>query len=327
MTQGPASSTTPASQTGDAALAHDTTQTRTPEMTTTTDLQTHFETSGPISLKIEVHQGDITLTTHEADPADATGTTVRLVPRGRHGEEIAAAFTVQARGDDVVVIAPKARDTAFGFGSRGSVDVHVALPAGSTIDARTGSGDVSAHGRLATVHATTGSGDLTFEDVESARLKSGSGDITARAVSGSVDAKTGSGDITLESATEAVDLVSGSGDIQLRRAQGDVKAKSGSGDLGIGSSSGDLDLMTGTGDVKLGAVHGGTVRAKTGTGDVMIAVAHGVAAYLDLNTVTGEVKIDLDDADGPDGSESQARLTVHSGSGDIRVARAKENLS
>ena len=69
------------------------------------------------------------------------------------------------------------------------------------------------------------------------------------------------------------------------------------------------------------------MRAKTGTGDIAIAIAIGVAAYLDLNTVTGDVKVDLDEADGPEGSEAQASITVHSGSGDIRVARAKGSLS
>lgn len=86
-------------------------------------------------------------------------------------------------------------------------------------------------------------------------------------------------------------------------------------------------MTTGTGDVTLDGVHGGEVRARTGTGDVTIAVAHGVAAYLDLNTVTGDVDIDLEETSGPGDSEAQARLVVHSGSGDIRVKRAQVSLA
>lgn len=286
------------------------------------DFEKSFEASGPITLRVELERGDVTLTASEVST-----TRVRLTSRGGDSDELAESFTVEARGDEVVVLGPRGRENAFGFGRRGSIDVEIELPTGSAVDVKTGSGDVTARGLLARVEAASGSGDLTFEDVDAAELKSGSGDITARAVLGGVKAKTGSGDITLESAGDDVDLIAGSGDIQLRRADGEVRAKSGSGDIGIGASSGDLTLMTGTGDVKLGAVHGGEVRAKTGTGDIAIAVAIGVAAYLDLNTVTGDVKVDLDEADGPEGSESRASLTVHTGSGDIRVARAKGSLS
>lgn len=286
-------------------------------------MERQFETSGPVTLRVEVQRGDVSLIATER-----TATRVRLIPHNGDGADLAERFTVEARGDgEVVVLEHRGGGSGFVLGRRGSIDVEVELPTGSAVDVKAGSGDVTARGRLADVEAVSGSGDLTFEDVDAAELKSGSGDITVRAVLGGVMAKTGSGDITLESAGDDVDLIAGSGDIQLRRADSEVRAKTGSGDIGIVASSGDLTLMTGTGDVKLGAVAGGTVQAKTGTGDVSIAVAIGVAAYLDLNTVTGDVKVDLDEADGPEGSESQASLTVHSGSGDIRVARAKGSLS
>uniref|UniRef100_UPI00336530E5 DUF4097 family beta strand repeat-containing protein n=1 Tax=Intrasporangium sp. TaxID=1925024 RepID=UPI00336530E5 len=110
-------------------------------------------------------------------------------------------------------------------------------------------------------------------------------------------------------------------------ADADVKAKTGSGDVTVSASIADLELVTGTGDVKLGAVHGGAVKARTGTGDVSIAVAAGVAAYLDLNTVTGDVRIDLENSDGPGDSEAQASIAVQSGSGDIHVKRAQVSLT
>ncbi len=168
---------------------------------------------------------------------------------------------------------------------------------------------------------------VTFDDLTSADVKSGSGDLTARAVQGEARAKTGSGDIQLEAVHGSADLVSGSGDVSVRRAEGDVLAKTGSGDVSIGASVGDLEIMTGTGDVTLGAVHGGSIRAKTGTGDVSIGVAAGVAALLDLNTVTGDVKIDLTETDGPGDSEARAHLSVHSGSGDIKIRRAQVTLA
>ena len=292
------------------------------DTTMTTPLETHFETTGPISLKVELQQGDLTLRAHEG-----TSTVVRLVPRGKNGAEAAERFTVEARGDAVVVLAPKDRGSVFSIGRRDAVDVEVDLPEGSTLDVRTGSGDVRGTGRFGDTHATSGSGDVTFDDLGAAELKSGSGDLKARAVSGELRAKTGSGDIEVEAAHGAADLMSGSGDLSLRRAEGPLRAKTGSGDVKIGASATDIEVVTGTGDVQLAAVHGGQVRAKTGTGDVVIGVASGVAAYLDLNTVTGDVKIDLAETDGPGDSEAQTSLAVQSGSGDIKVRRAQVSLA
>ncbi|MEW1952569.1 DUF4097 family beta strand repeat-containing protein [Terrabacter sp. NPDC080008] len=287
-----------------------------------TNLESRFDTTGPVNLKVEVIVGDVTLTA-----GDSTTTTIRLQPHGKNGAELAEKFTVEAHGNDVVVLAPKIRDSFFGLGTKGSVDVEVELPSGSAVDVRTGAGDVTASGLLGDVRTTTGSGDLTFHEVGTAQLKSGSGDITLQSARGEASLKTGSGDVSVGAAGGRLDLVSGSGDISLRRSDAAVKAKTGSGDLFIGASTGDLELVTGTGDVELKAVHGGQVRTKTGTGDVTIAVAAGVAAYLDLNTVTGDVDIDLEQTAGPGDAEAQAMLSVHSGSGDIRVKRAQVSLA
>lgn len=284
--------------------------------------ETTFETTGPINLKVEIGTGDVKLMA-----TDKASTTVRLIPHGRNGAELAERFTVEARGNDVVVIAPKKEEFSFAFGSKGSVDVEVDLPSASTVDVATGSGDIAAMGLLGDVRARSGSGDLVLHEVAAAELKSGSGDITVQVVRGEGAVKTGSGDIIVNQSSGRLDLQTGSGDIAVRRADARLKARTGSGDLVVGASVADLELMTGTGDVKLAGVHGGAVQARTGTGDVTIGVAHGVAAYLDLNTVTGEVDIALDGTDGPGDSEAQASLSVHSGSGDIRVKRAEVSLA
>ncbi len=269
-----------------------------------TDMEKNFETTGPINLKVELLAGDVRITA-----VDAASTSVRLIPNGRRGEELMTGFTIEARGNDVVVLAPKGREGFFGMGAHGSVDVEITLHTDSAVDARTGSGDVTAVGILGDVSSATGSGDITVQELDSGDLKSGSGDLTVRSVRTGLSAKTGSGDIVVDSAHGALDLVSGSGDVT------------------IAASAGDLDVLTGTGDVDLGAVHGGEVRARTGTGDIEIGVAVGVVALLDLNTVTGDVDVDLDETDGPAHAEAQTRLAAHSGSGDVHVKRAQVKMS
>ncbi len=285
-------------------------------------IEKRFETTGPVNLKVEQLVGDVKLTV-----TDEPMTTVRLIPHGKSGEELAERYTVEARGSDVVVLAPK-KEGFLNLGLfKGSVDVEVDLAGGSTVDARTGSGDIEGTGLLGDVRAATGSGDIGFDQLADADLKSGSGDIAVKVVGGEARAKTGSGDLTLGQSSGRLDLASGSGDVLVRRADAEVKAKTGSGDVIVSASIADLDLMTGTGDVKLSAVHGGAIKARTGTGDVTIAVAAGVAAYLDLNTVTGDVVVALDETDGPGDAEAQTSLAVQSGSGDIHVKRAQVSLT
>lgn len=276
-----------------------------------------FETPRPIRLRIETPVGDVSVSA-----GDHPTTTVVLRPRGKDGADLAAKFVVEQRGDEVVVLAPKLRDTMFSV-ARGSVDVEVHLPTDSTLDVRSGSGDIAVTGRVADLDASTGSGDITAAECTAVRMKSGSGDLSVQSAQGDVRAKTGSGDVSVGNAGGRLDLTTGSGDVSLVRSVGQVKAKSGSGELALGSSTGDLELVTGTGDISLAAVQGGSVHARTGTGDVSIGVADGVAALLDLNSITGDVDVDLDSVDGPGDAEAQTRLSAFSGSGDIRVTRAR----
>ena len=283
-----------------------------------------FETPGPVRLRVELPAGDVRLRA-SATPV----TTVRLTPRGRGGEELVERFLVEQRGDEILVQAPKVRDSVVGWGTGGSVDIEVELPERSAADVRAGSGDLVATGVLGEVAIGSGSGDVSLDELAGGEVKTGSGDIEVRTVRGPLAARTGSGDIAVDGADADADLElnSGSGDLVLRRAGGRVKAKTGSGDVTITASLADLDVVTGTGDVHLGGIHGGEVKARTGTGDVTLGVVTGVVAYIDLNTVTGEVRVDLDEAAAPDSADATTSLAVQSGSGDIRVRRAQATFA
>lgn len=280
-----------------------------------------FHTPGPIRLRAELFTEDLSI---QATDTDAT--TVRLIPRGGGGDEHADRFTVEQRGDEVVVLAPKMRDVIWG-GGKGSVDVEVTLPERSTLDVGTASGDIDTRGLLDRVRVGTGTGDISLDELAGGEVKSGSGEISAGVVRGHLSLKTGSGDVSIDTTSARVDLITGSGDVTVRRAEGPVKAKTGSGDLVVVASSADLEVLTGTGDVRLIAVHAGDVRAKSGTGDVVVGIANGVATYLDLGSVTGDVDVDLDEATGPEDAESTASLHAQTGSGDIHVRRAQVSLA
>jgi hypothetical protein len=175
-----------------------------------------------------------------------------------------------------------------------SIDYDVKVPAGTSLDADSGSGDL----RLADLGGTV-------------KANTGSGSIDAAGLSGQVTLETGSGDIKAGfHSANYVKATTGSGSLRLNGITGGLYARSGSGDLEVdGQPGAEWKLDSGSGSITLNT--GGSARftldASTGSGtvhsDPMIAV-HG---DIDHHHVTGDIN-----GGGP---------TVHAetGSGDVRV--------
>ncbi len=103
---------------------------------------------------------------------------------------------------------------------------------------------------------------------------------------------------------------------------GTLNVKSGSGDVSVTAGGDGVDALAGSGDLVLRRVDHGRVKAKTGSGDIAIGVAHGTAAYLDVMTMSGDVRSDLNGADAPGDGEQRVEINVLSGSGDVVLQRA-----
>lgn len=137
------------------------------------------------------------------------------------------------------------------------VRITALVPAGSTVTARTTSGDIAAHGKLRQITATTVSGTVTVDTA---------GDITAR---------TTSGDILLNR-TDLAD------------------ATTVSGDLTIADFGGTARLTTTSGDIRVHATTGGDLKATTVSGDIRVtATQEALADDLDVHprTVSGRIEI------------------------------------
>lgn len=141
----------------------------------------------------------------------------------------------------------------------------IEAPAGATLEAQSGSGDIEASGLSKPV-----------------RLRAGSGSIRLKDVLGQIYAVTGSGDITAQLKSAAFDARTGSGNVRvtLAKASGLVSARTGSGRVDVGLPAGSklrLRAKTGSGkivnalpdDPKAALV----VEASTGSGDVSISAA------------------------------------------------------
>ena len=117
-------------------------------------------------------------------------------------------------------------------------------------------------------------------------------------------------------------LKSGSGDVSLAHGTGTIEAKTGSGDIELSEVRGDITAKTGSGDVRIDAITSGRTQAATGTGDIRVGVVNGTAAWLDLNTVTGDVRNDLEDAGAPADGDETVELHIKTATGDIAITRA-----
>jgi DUF4097 and DUF4098 domain-containing protein YvlB len=152
-------------------------------------------------------------------------------------------------------------------------------------------------------------------------VNTGSGDVKVGRAAGTVRASTGSGSITIDEAADALGLSTGSGDVRVGDAAGPTTVKVGSGDITIERIRDHSVATSGSGDVRVEIADGPSVQAETARGDVQIGVPDGVPAYLDLKTVTGRIRCDLEPGEKPAEGERALMLRARTVSGDISVVK------
>lgn len=222
---------------------------------------------------------------------------VRCTIDGWDADDPSALQVEQLR--DRLVIGP-ARDR----GQNPSSDVLLELPAGLDVRISTQSGDAVINVDLGAAKINTGSGDIGVGKAVTLSAKSGSGDIGVGQVLEAAEVSTGSGDIAFREANGPVTAKSGSGDLQLERLRmATLSASTGSGDITVPSTSGSVDLRTASGSIEVG-------------------IADNLPAWLDLNTVTGDISIDLDTSQQPEEGDPYVTVRCRTASGEIAITRA-----
>lgn len=254
-----------------------------------------FPAPEPISLDARLPAGSITV---RAEPV--TTATVTLTSRsGQRGDELIAGTTVEFDAGNLTVHVPD----RVRLLSSTPLDLIVQLPNASSCVLNAASADIRCSGELGSLDARTASGD-----------------VFAELVTGQASINTASGDIELDEAGATARVNTASGDISIGRAGGEVTANSASGDLSLGVAASSAKIRSASGDVRIDCITAGRGEVTTVSGDVSIAVPAGIGVYLDLSAMSGDVRSDLDPADG----ESEAGLSLHcrSISGDVRIVRA-----
>jgi DUF4097 and DUF4098 domain-containing protein YvlB len=230
--------------------------------------------------------------------------TVRVVPRRRGGEELLEDVSVSFEDGRLVVSGPR---SSFMRLRSSDLDLTIKAPVGSDCDVHTASADVSCVGELGAVRVNTASGDVTVASAD-----------------GEVSVKSASGDVFVDQAREDARIDTTSGDVKISRVGGDLEVKAISGDVTAGQVGGSATVNTVSGDIDVKDISSGSANIEALSGDVSVAVARGIGVYLDLSTMSGDVRNELDDADesGQADQSAELELRCRTISGDIRVRKA-----
>jgi DUF4097 and DUF4098 domain-containing protein YvlB len=259
-----------------------------------------FETPGAVSLRVSNPAGVV-----EIRASESTQTIVEVTAMNSGSEEAAEQTVVESRetgdGYRVTVEAPRGRLRL----REASLDIRIQVPNGTRVDASTASANLTTEGALGKLTVKTASGEVTAERAEALDVKTASGDVEAGEVAGDATVSTASGDVHVEH-------VGGGGRFRLV-----------SGDLIVGDARGSMHATTVSGDQELQAVERGELRFESVSGDVSIGVRRGVSVWMDVQTLSGSMKSDLEVGEHP-GSDSGPTLELRGKtvSGDVIVRRA-----
>jgi DUF4097 and DUF4098 domain-containing protein YvlB len=183
--------------------------------------------------------------------------------------------------------------------------LRLGVPDGLAYVIKTGSADISISADIGRSKIVSGSGDITVGNAVDLDCSTGSGNISVARVDGSAARlSSGSGDVSVSEVFCPLTAKSSSGDVVVTSLRGvDLQAKSGSGDIGIAATSGSVDL-------------------RTASGSLTVGVAENLPAWLDLSSVSGDIRIGLDSTTQPEPGESYITVRARTASGDIAIQRA-----
>lgn len=192
-----------------------------------------FETPSQISVVLEIPAGVIRLVA-----AERADTTVEVLPADaskKRDVKAAAKTSVEFAGGVLRIVTADADRV---LGSSGSLDVTIALPAGSSVDGKAGAAELHSTGRLGEVLFDGGYKAVALDEVAGATLKVHAGEVTVARLTGPARIRNGKGDITVAEALTGL--------VELRTEMGDVSVTAAAG------VSGTLDASTASGRISNG---------------------------------------------------------------------------
>ena len=276
-----------------------------------------FDTPQHISVTIARIVGDVRIVA-----GDRPDTAVDVQPKraGRPADVRAAENTqVEYAGGRLLVKGPKLHTM---IGRVPSIEVTIELPAGSHMDGDSDMGDFTADGRLGDCRFKSAMGHIRLGDVSSLDARTGMGDVTVGVVAGDADIHTGSGEVRIGRIEGTARIKNSNGANRLGEVRGDLLVRTANGDISVDNPRSSVTAKTACGDVRVGEVTSGTVVLETAAGEIQVGVRQGTAAWLDVSTGYGMVRNELEPSDAPKQSESAVDVRARTAYGDVVINRA-----
>lgn len=176
-----------------------------------------FDTPAPISAVLDIPAGRV-----QFIAADRADTVVEVLPaNASKGRDVKAAEqTTVDYADGVLRIYTRAVKNQY-FGLSGSLEVTVALPAGSSVQAKTACAELRGVGRLGDVTFEGAYRQIKIDEAASVHLTVIDGDVEVGRLEGSAEISTARGDIRITEAVRGtVVLATQSGGISVCAAAG-----------------------------------------------------------------------------------------------------------
>jgi DUF4097 and DUF4098 domain-containing protein YvlB len=237
-----------------------------------------FTTPDPITVRLQNAAGSV-----EIVAGDGPDTTVDITS-GFGDPPVRVEMSSDAR---TLTVEPQS-----GRRYRHRIHMKVALPTGSELHVQTASAGVVVRGAVAQLDVSTASGSVDVDRVDGrVEVGSASGSAQVGTVAGPLGFRSASGSLRVDHAGDSCEARSASGSVAIRLADGDVAAK------------------TVSGRVTVGEAHRGTVDVGSTSGSVEVGVRRGTLVWLDVTSVTGRARSDLE-AEGAPAGAGGAPLTV-----------------
>lgn len=280
-----------------------------------------FDTQGPIMAEVDIAAGSVYLIA--GDRAETVVTVNPADLASKMDVEAAKKAKVEISGPRLSVVVPKPGGIMayISFRDWGLVDVTIELPAGSSVDAKTGAGDLRADGEFGEVSARSGAGDIQVDQAHARRLISGAGRLRLGSSRGDTELVT-AGDMDIGLIAGSAQVKNLNGRTHIGEVTGSIRVKSANGDIEVDRAHTDVNGRTANGNIVIGELVRGVVTLATASGAIDIGIAEGTSAWVDAGTQYGRVHNGLQPGGGPEAPGEKVEIRARTSFGDIDIHRS-----
>lgn len=278
-----------------------------------------FSVDGPGSVQVELQIGYVNIvSSHRADVV------VAVSPSNSQSADDRAAvkqIDVNRSGSLISVIGTYRWNL---FGTRGSIDLQIDVPAAFAVSAHIKFGSLLVFGPVGAVRAKVDYGDVNIERAEQIELRGGHGEMRIGQVEGEAKITLGSGSLRVDRVGGDLKVEGGHGSVDVKSVAGDVDIDA-AGTIELGSVGGALAVRSTYGGVRIRELARGIAHIEASHGTVHLGVAKRIAVWLDASSQRGAVRSELAPDPGPATDEETLELSVRTNHGDIIVQRSSSD--